>query len=270
MADYYPVIARAVSSLPNATAQARRELYDRARRIVIDQLRQSDPDEVKPETARERAALEAAIRRVEAELHAPQSPSEMHRAPSRPLERVTERPRERFAERPGARGTRPVANPARAPVDHAAAQPKPATSYLAKILQALQPTDPAEKVPAPSQRAQPGKGHEEWTAPEESLDSAGSAPAKETGELGGMLHSLAIMMLVLTYCVAALAFTGVVYFRGSLMVAAGRIGYPVLVLMMLVVVGLFVIPPLALFRKTSGVTIGFLFRVIHSASRQAS
>ncbi len=64
MADYYPVLARAVSSLPNNTAQARRELYDRARTIVIDQLRQRDPDEMTPETARERAALDCNAWRI--------------------------------------------------------------------------------------------------------------------------------------------------------------------------------------------------------------
>jgi hypothetical protein len=259
MADYYPVLARAVSSLSNNTAQARRELYERARRIVIDQLRQRDPDEVKPETARERAALEAAIRRVETELRAARSPAEARRPPPLPL------------ERPAASTANPAAKPAKAPAGHAAAaQPKPAASYLAKILQALQPSDNGEKAPRQPDRAKTSKKHDDAIAPAPAVDDPDDAPAKETGELGGMLHSLATMMLALTYCVAALAFTGVVYFRGSVMVTAGIIGYPVLLLMMTAVVCLFVIPPWALFRKTSGPTIGFLFRAIHSASRQAS
>src|SRR5579863_997693 len=67
MADYYPVLARAVSSLPHNDAQARTELYARARTIVAEQLRQRDLKDPVWEMWREQASLDAAIRRVEAE-----------------------------------------------------------------------------------------------------------------------------------------------------------------------------------------------------------
>ena len=67
MADYYPVLARAVSRLAINDAQARREVYERAQTIVIAELRRQDLQISAPEIMRELAALETAIRRVEAE-----------------------------------------------------------------------------------------------------------------------------------------------------------------------------------------------------------
>lgn len=76
MADFYPVLARAVSQLPVDAPQARRDLYDHARAILIAQLRKLDPDVSPPEVMREQAALESAIRKVEGEVSsAPRRPS---------------------------------------------------------------------------------------------------------------------------------------------------------------------------------------------------
>jgi Tfp pilus assembly protein PilE len=68
MADYYSVIARAVSRLPSKTDEARHAIYDRARTAVQESLRTHDPPLSPPELATERFALEAAISRVETEL----------------------------------------------------------------------------------------------------------------------------------------------------------------------------------------------------------
>ena len=43
MADYHPLIARAVEGLANNTAEARRTLYERARAALVAQLRGIDP-----------------------------------------------------------------------------------------------------------------------------------------------------------------------------------------------------------------------------------
>jgi hypothetical protein len=67
MADYNPLIARAVGGLANNTAEARRTLYERARAALVAQLRGIDPPLSEAEITRERLALEDAIRKVEAE-----------------------------------------------------------------------------------------------------------------------------------------------------------------------------------------------------------
>jgi len=67
MADYYPLIAKAVSGLEKSTGEARRALYDRARTALLAQLRGGEPALSEPDITRERLALEEAIRKVEAE-----------------------------------------------------------------------------------------------------------------------------------------------------------------------------------------------------------
>jgi hypothetical protein len=43
MADYYPPIAQAVNSLQQSTAETRRAIYDRARAVMVAQLRSLTP-----------------------------------------------------------------------------------------------------------------------------------------------------------------------------------------------------------------------------------
>jgi len=64
--DFYPVIARAIASLEQDTAEARQAVYDRARRVLREQVRDLEP--LFP-IARmdEMLALEEAIRKVELE-----------------------------------------------------------------------------------------------------------------------------------------------------------------------------------------------------------
>jgi hypothetical protein len=68
MVDYYSVISSAVSSLPNKTVEARRELYDRACNALQENLLALDPPISGNELAKEQLALETAIRRVEEDL----------------------------------------------------------------------------------------------------------------------------------------------------------------------------------------------------------
>src|SRR3954465_6643882 len=67
MADYYPLIARAVAGLENSTGDARRVLYERARAALLAQLRGVTPALDESDITRERLALEESIRKVEAE-----------------------------------------------------------------------------------------------------------------------------------------------------------------------------------------------------------
>src|SRR5262249_9862790 len=67
MADYYPLIAKAVDGLDKSTGEARRALYERARTALVTQLRGVLPALSEQDITRERLALEEAIRKVEAE-----------------------------------------------------------------------------------------------------------------------------------------------------------------------------------------------------------
>jgi hypothetical protein len=67
MADYYPLIAKAVAGLDKSTGEVRRALYERARTALVTQLRGVLPALSESDITRERLALEEAIRKVEAE-----------------------------------------------------------------------------------------------------------------------------------------------------------------------------------------------------------
>ena len=68
MADYYSVLSRAVVDLETGDHSAREELYERARSIIVAELRKQNPSISALAITREQAALEAAIRRLETEL----------------------------------------------------------------------------------------------------------------------------------------------------------------------------------------------------------
>ena len=105
MADYHPLIARAVEGLANNTAEARRTLYERARAALVAQLRGIDPPLSEAEITRERLALEDAIRKVEAEA-VRKARSEPRPAAPRSIH-ATNRPYGGAAVRqPSSRGTR--------------------------------------------------------------------------------------------------------------------------------------------------------------------
>ena len=67
MVDYFPVLNRAVGALDPNTSDARRGVYDRARRALIDGLRASDPTLSETDLRAQSVALERAIRQVESQ-----------------------------------------------------------------------------------------------------------------------------------------------------------------------------------------------------------
>src|ERR1700722_8184547 len=67
MADFYPLIARAVARLTDTTSQARHALYERARAALLTQLDDVTPPLSKADIVFQRLELEEAIRKVEAE-----------------------------------------------------------------------------------------------------------------------------------------------------------------------------------------------------------
>ena len=56
MADYYPLIARAVAGLEKNTGQGRRNVYERAREALVAQLRGVTPALSESDVTRERTA----------------------------------------------------------------------------------------------------------------------------------------------------------------------------------------------------------------------
>lgn len=83
MKTYYELLVRAVSIRPNATPEVRKELYNRARKALLDQLSAHEPPVAKEDIQRERRALEDDIARTEAEVAGQEtgrSEDERHRA----------------------------------------------------------------------------------------------------------------------------------------------------------------------------------------------
>src|SRR5580658_7952095 len=117
MADYYPLIARAIAGLdPSAPGESRRALYERARAALIAQLRSVEPPLSESEITRERLALEEAVRKVESEA------AQRARDASRPADPTRTGPRASSSLRANAR---PGARPADAASAPSASPPRP-------------------------------------------------------------------------------------------------------------------------------------------------
>ena len=68
MADYYPLLERAVSSLTESTPETRRAIYERARKALLTQLRNVQPPVPESYINRENQALNLSIAQLEAAL----------------------------------------------------------------------------------------------------------------------------------------------------------------------------------------------------------
>jgi hypothetical protein len=81
MADYYPLLSKAVAGLDPGTQEARQSIYDRARMALTRQMASMDPPVAQPVIEREIAALDAVVQRIEREVaglgpEEPEIPSE--------------------------------------------------------------------------------------------------------------------------------------------------------------------------------------------------
>jgi hypothetical protein len=174
MADYYPLIARAIAGLdPGAPGEQRRALYERARSALIAQLRSVQPPLSESEITRERLSLEEAVRKVESE--AAQRAREASRSgpragdafragtpranPTRPGD-MPVRPREPAASAPPQRNLRP--EPPSPPDAGSPAQPprppQPSAGMPDPAPPAARPTPPrrTDSPPPPNQTEAPG------------------------------------------------------------------------------------------------------------------
>jgi hypothetical protein len=153
MADYHPLIARAVAGLDKNTGENRRALYERARTALVAQLRGVNPPLEESEITRERLALEEAIRKVEAESarHARETarPAFIKRAeaprggePAQPSQQPVQ------SARPSATPPRPAAAPAATTTAAPRAPARPSTYAQTRTATAAAPQQ-AQPQPAP-------------------------------------------------------------------------------------------------------------------------
>ncbi|MGJ4953696.1 hypothetical protein [Bradyrhizobium sp. HKCCYLS20291] len=155
MADYYPLIARAIAGLdPNAPGESRRALYERARAALIAQLRSVQPPLSESEITRERLSLEEAVRKVEAE--AAQRAREAQRASITGTARPGDALRRAGARNPDAPAA-PAPPPNAAPDQTALATPRPPRPAAAAPVAARadRPPPTPEPTDRPARPARP-------------------------------------------------------------------------------------------------------------------
>ncbi|BAQ48487.1 hypothetical protein [Methylobacterium aquaticum] len=90
MADYYPLLARALEALPDRSPDLRHTVYERARAALIGQLRSLDPPLSEADIEAERVSLDRAIARLETEHGGQPEPA----LPEPPKEAAKEPPRD--------------------------------------------------------------------------------------------------------------------------------------------------------------------------------
>jgi hypothetical protein len=167
MADYYPLISRAVAGLQKNSGENRRAVYDRARTALLTQLRSIQPALPESDITRERLALEESIRKVEAESARQYAESQrqsrlrpaeprIQPAPPRPAPAMPPAPPGVSAPAPAPQEQAARAEPARTP-------PPPPEGLRPSDLFARRAPE-AEPAPAPSPPPR-------WPAPEERAPS---------------------------------------------------------------------------------------------------
>jgi hypothetical protein len=138
MADYYPLVARAVAGLEKNTGEARRALYERARTALVAQLRGTSPPLDEAEITRERLSLEEAIRKVETE--------------------AARRARQETGMAPGASQPLAPQPPAPQPVPpQPEPRPEPPRAEIPRMPAPSAPPPPAAKPPAAPRPAAPSR-----------------------------------------------------------------------------------------------------------------
>lgn len=145
MAEYYPLLAKAVAGLPEPTQEARNAVYARARNALINQLRNIQPPIAEADIERETQALAHAAARLESELKGRSlagaaSRPEPSRPPSSPASPLTARRPE--PARPAASATPPSLSASR-----------PGTPTVPSPSRTLSPSPaPPQSAPQPAAR----------------------------------------------------------------------------------------------------------------------
>ena len=90
MVDYYPILARAMSAPEAQDPQWRRGVYERARQMLVTQLLARRPATPPAAIAAEQSGLDAAIRRIEAEMSRPARGAVSRRPPTKRTGDITD------------------------------------------------------------------------------------------------------------------------------------------------------------------------------------
>ena len=163
MAEYYPLISRAVGGLSDNSGENRRALYDRARAALISQLRGASPSLDEAQITRERLALEDAIRRVEADTaKAEQSVAAGDGKPSL-RDQVLRDFRESLAEAEGLGGAATAANTTmRTTYEHVREPARPAPQAQLFEPPATEPPPPDLSPEDPADWTTPPDAHDDY------------------------------------------------------------------------------------------------------------
>jgi hypothetical protein len=177
MADYYSLLSKAVANLPKASpASARKAMYDRARKALLHQLRSLGPALSEADIAREEAALETAIARLEGQF-TPAPPTPPAALASRPAETLARAPTFAATTKPNAPPAPPAASataPTHPPVPVARAPIHPPLPAAPELPPARPAATRPSFAPAVGAAARPSIGAEALTRP---IPGARPAPA---------------------------------------------------------------------------------------------
>jgi hypothetical protein len=110
MADYYPLLTRALNALPDRSPEMRRAVYERARTALTEQLRNLDPPLSEADIGRERLSLDEAIQRLEAD-QPPDPPPAPPKAELRPARSRDPAPLAKQPVAPAAETSPPIRTP---------------------------------------------------------------------------------------------------------------------------------------------------------------
>ena len=195
MADYYPLLSRAVGALSDSSADARRSIYDRARKALVGQLQAIQPPIAEADIARETDALDEAVARIEAEIAGKAAaetakPPAPEKAPEAPPK--TEPPKAASPKPPAEQAEEPASEAAKAPAKPDAPQtgavapaaPKPGMPPLSP--KAPEPPSAAPIPPSPPKPFSfrpPEAVEAEKAARKAEDDTAGSVGTGENAEL---------------------------------------------------------------------------------------
>ncbi len=193
MADYYPLIDRAIGGLESNTGENRRMLYERARSALVAQLRGIQPPLDEAEITRERLALEDAIRRIESDQAKARDTQEIAEEAPPPRPSLTDQ---------GLKGFRETVAEAEGLGEASARANKAAREFYEDQKPEAGEAAPSEAAPQESAAAEADQLPESWPP------SAYTEPAEETYKQRRSWRGLvtALVVLLLLGGVGALAY----------------------------------------------------------------